>query len=86
LRAVEQAVRFMLTERGESAKIFAEWVGIDERQAEATYDESQVTFSWSNDRRPAEQAIETAIAFAREAGQIDANVRLTDVADLSFYP
>jgi len=86
LRAVEQAVRFMLTVRGESARIFAEWVGIDERQAEATYDESQVTFSWSNDRRPAEQAIETAIAFAKEAGQIDAAVRLTDVADLSFYP
>ncbi len=84
--AIRRAVDFMHDQPAETVRIFAEWEGIDLARAEAAYDAAQVRFSWSNERGAAEQAIENALAFAKEAAQIDPGTRLADVADFSFYP
>jgi ABC-type nitrate/sulfonate/bicarbonate transport system substrate-binding protein len=86
LQAIARAVTFMQSQREDTAMMLAEWVGLDQRVAEQTYDEAQIRLSWSNEKTAAQQAIETAIAFAKEADQIPKHVELTDVADLSFYP
>lgn len=86
LQAITRAVTFMQSQRADTAKMLADWVGIDQREAEQTYDEAQMQLSWSNEKGAAQQAIETAIAFAKEGGQIPDQVQLIDVADLSLYP
>jgi NitT/TauT family transport system substrate-binding protein len=86
LQAIARAVTFMQSQRADTARMLADWVGIDQREAEQTYDGAQMQLSWSNEKGAAQQALETAIAFAKEAGQIPEQVQLTDVADLSFYP
>ncbi len=86
IRAVQRAVRAMQGDRVESVSILADWAQIDPREAERIYDAANVQRSWSTDRSLGQQAIEGAIAFAKEAGQIELRIQLGDVADLSWSP
>lgn len=81
-----RAVQFMQADRAASARIMAEWAQLDEQEALAGYDGSQVNATFSVDKAAGQQAVEAALAFAKEAGEVGAGVQLSDVADLSFYP
>lgn len=81
-----RAVQFMQADRAASGRIMAEWAQLDEQEALAGYDGSQVNVTFSLDKAAGQQAVEAALAFAKEAGEVGAGVQLGDVADLSFYP
>jgi NitT/TauT family transport system substrate-binding protein len=84
--AVHRAVRFMHEQRAESIRILADWQQLDERQATLAFDAASVQLTFSTDRASAEQAIENALDFAKQAGHVEPGVQLRDVADLSYYP
>jgi hypothetical protein len=44
-----------------------------------------VQVSYSTDKAVGQQAIEQALAYGKELEEIEPQVRLVDVADLSFY-
>ena len=85
LRTVHRAVQFMRSDRAEAIRILAEWQQADEQQAAAAYDAANVQVSYSTDKAAGQQAIEQALAYGKELGEIEPQVRLVDVADLSFY-
>lgn len=85
LRAVHRAVQLMRADRVEAIRILAEWQETDEQQAAAAYDAANVEVSYSTDRVAGQQAIERALAYGKELGDIEPGVQLGDVADLSFY-
>jgi ABC-type nitrate/sulfonate/bicarbonate transport system substrate-binding protein len=85
LRAVHRAVQLMRSDRAEAIRILAEWQQADEQQAAAAYDAANVQVSYSTDKAVGQQAIEQALAYGKELEEIEPQVRLVDVADLSFY-
>jgi ABC-type nitrate/sulfonate/bicarbonate transport system substrate-binding protein len=85
LRAVHRAVRLMQADRAEAVRILAEWQQVDEQQAAAAYDAANVQVSYSTDKAAGQQAIERALEYGKELGEIEPGVQLGDVADLSFY-
>ena len=86
VQAVLRSVQFMQANRAESVRILAEWQQVDERQAGLAFDAANVPLSYSTNRADGQQAIENALDFAKQAGQVEGAVQLRDVADLSFYP
>jgi NitT/TauT family transport system substrate-binding protein len=86
VQAVLRSVQFMQENRTDSVRILADWQQVDERQAGLAYDAANVGLSYSTGKPDGQQAIEQALDFAKEAGQVEGTVQLGDVADLSFYP
>jgi NitT/TauT family transport system substrate-binding protein len=86
LRAIHTAVQFLHANRADSIRILADWQQMDERQAALAFDAANVHLSFSTDKAAGQQAIENALDFAKQSGQVEPNVQLRDVADLSFYP
>jgi NitT/TauT family transport system substrate-binding protein len=86
VRAISRAVGFLQGERERSARILAEWQGIDEQVALAAYDESLVQLTYSFDKAAGEDAVRNAIAMERASGGITADIDVKDIFDLSFYP
>ncbi len=76
----------MQADRAESVRILAEWQQMDPRQAGLAFDAAAVHVSYSIDRAAGQQALENALSFAKESGQVEPGVQLADVAALSFYP
>jgi ABC-type nitrate/sulfonate/bicarbonate transport system substrate-binding protein len=85
LRAVHRAVQLMRSDRAEAIRILAEWQQADEQQAAAAYDAANVQVSYSTDKAAGQQAIEQALAYGKELGEIEPMIQFADVADLSFY-
>jgi hypothetical protein len=75
----------MRSDRAEAIRILAEWQQADEQQAAAAYDAANVQVTYSTDKVAGQQAIEQALAYGKELGEIEPQVQLVDVADLSFY-
>jgi NitT/TauT family transport system substrate-binding protein len=86
VQAVLRSVQFMQANRAESVRILAEWQQVDERQAGLAFDAANVQLSYSTNKADGQQAIENALEFAKQAGQVEGSAQLRDVADLSFYP
>jgi ABC-type nitrate/sulfonate/bicarbonate transport system substrate-binding protein len=85
LWAVHRAVQLMRSDRAEAIRILAEWQESDEQQAAAAYDAANVQVAYATDKASGQQAIEQALAYGKELGDIESGVQLGDVADLSFY-
>jgi NitT/TauT family transport system substrate-binding protein len=86
IRAVQRAVQFMQADRAESVRILAEWSQVDERQAAIAYDLANVQVSYSTDKVAGQRAIEQAILYSKEAGDVDPSIQFDDIADVSLYP
>lgn len=86
LRAVRQAVQFMQADRAESVRLLAEWQQVEERQAGLAFDLAQVQLSFSLDKATGQRAVEGALAYSKEAGEVEPRIQLADVADLSLAP
>jgi ABC-type nitrate/sulfonate/bicarbonate transport system substrate-binding protein len=86
IRAVQRAVQFMQADRAESVRILADWSQVDERDAASAYDLANVQVSYSTDKAAGQRAIEQAILYSKEAGEVDPGIQFDDIADLSLYP
>jgi ABC-type nitrate/sulfonate/bicarbonate transport system substrate-binding protein len=86
LRAIHRAVELMRSDRAETTRILAEWRQTDVARAELAYDAATVPFTYSTDKGLSQQAIEQAVLYGIQVGEIAPGVGLADVADLSFYP
>jgi ABC-type nitrate/sulfonate/bicarbonate transport system substrate-binding protein len=86
IRAVRQAVQFMQADRAESVRQLAEWQQVEERQAGLAFDLAQVQVSFSLDKATGQRAVEGALAYSKEAGEVEPGIQLADVADLSLAP
>lgn len=84
--AVRKAVQFMQQDRTESVRLLAEWQQVEPRQAAQAYDLASVQTSYSLDKAAGQRAIENALAFSKQAGEVDPGVQLSDVADLALVP
>jgi hypothetical protein len=76
----------MQQDRTESVRLLAEWQQVEPRQAALAYDLASVQTSYSLGKAAGLRAVENALAFSKEAGEVDPAVQLSDVADLALVP